>query len=38
MSNNTAAFGARDLQTFLVLSQTSRVGYYSYKPIESVVY
>ena len=29
---------ARDLQTFLVFSQTSQVGYYPYKPTESVVY
>ena len=28
---------ACDLQTFLVFSQTSRVGYYPYKPTESVV-
>ena len=34
--NHTPA--ARDLQTFLVFFQTSRVGYYPYKPIESVVY
>ena len=29
---------ASDLQTFRVFSQTSQVGYYPYKPIESVVY
>ena len=29
---------ARDFQTFLVFSQTPRVGYYPYKPTESVVY
>ena len=29
---------ARDLETFLVFSQTRLVGCYPYKPIESVVY
>ena len=29
---------ASDLQTFRVFSQTSQVGYYPYKPTESVVY
>ena len=29
---------ANDLQTFRMFSQTSQVGYYPYKPIESVVY